>query len=216
MLILIDSRKPVETDLETIDTPFGLVSYHPFEETAVILHRKERDDPRALAYAARSLGGERVVGVIRDGGVKRPSTPTNFIEFTSNRPTTFFEEIGTGYVQQNPPFCPELHGAVKAAGAQVTGNLLILDKLPESAVQDWWQSHEVRLISTETQPEGILCRELELCYVPLALPAAISALSFIPEILAHLPAERGCDCDQNMAMAKKFGKLRGDWFENLS
>lgn len=216
MLILIDSQIPDELELETVETPFGPVRAYPYDETAVILNRKSTDSPKALVYAARLLDGERVVGLIRDAGVERPLIPTNFIEFTTNRPTTFFEEVGTGYVQQNPPFCPELQTAVTAAGAQETGNLLILDALPESAVRQWWQAHGVSLISTATQPEGSLCRELELCYVPLALPETISASAFIPEILTHLPTERGCDCDQNMAMAKKFGKLRGDWFEKLS
>jgi 5'-methylthioadenosine phosphorylase len=153
--------------------------------------------------------------VVRDGGVERPSTPADFIEFTSGRPTTFFEAIGTGYVQQNPPYCPELRQTLLAAGAEETGNLLIVDALPASDVRAWWLAHHVSLISTETQPEGALCRELEMCYAVLALPATTNPKALLPEILTHLPAERGCGCDQLMAAARKFGRLTAGWFESL-
>jgi 5'-methylthioadenosine phosphorylase len=203
----------------TIETPFGPIVYRKLgaaEEDPILIFRRFHDDPRPQAYAARALGGTRVISIVRDDvGVERPSTPSNYIEFTSERPTTFFETIGTGYVQQDPPYCPELRQSLLAAGAGETGNLLVVDKPPAPDVRAWWQDHGVSLISVETQPEGALCRELELCYAVLALPQTARPDVLLPDILAHLPTERGCGCDQLMATARKFGKITADWFENL-
>ncbi len=219
MLILIDTLKPIENNLQTAETPFGSVDFQPInlnEKIAIVLYRSPQQNPKSLAYAARTLGGSRVITIIRDGAVERPSTPTNFIEFTSGRPTTFFETIGTGYIQQNPPFCAELRGALLAADVQEISNLLILDALPTLDIRAWWQDHHIDLISTQTQPEGTLCRELELCHAVLALPEALFLSTILPEISAQLPTQRSCDCDQTMAMARKFGKITADWFENLA
>ena len=219
MLILIDDAlRPIDSELQTAETPFGSVDFHLIdmnEKRAIVLYRSPEQNPKSLAYAARALGGSRVISLVRDGGVERPSTPTNFIEFTSGRATTFFEAVGTGYVQQNPPFCAELSGALLATDVQETGNLLVLDTLPAPNIRAWWQAHNINLISTHTQPEGALCRELELCYAVLALPEALSLSTILPDVLAQLPTERSCDCDQTMAMARKFGKITADWFERL-
>lgn len=217
MLILIDSHTPIENRLQTAETPFGHVNYEEIETNkgVIVLYRTPGGNPKSLAYAARALGGTRVIGIVRDSGVEKPSTPTNYLEFTSGRPTTFFESIGTGYVQQNPPYCPELRQTLLASGVQETGNLLILDKLPASDVRSWWLAHQVSLISRDTQPEGALCRELELCYAVLALPQTARLTDMLLNILTYLPEERNCGCDQLMATARKFGKLTADWFDNL-
>ena len=218
MLVFIDNSFLPQVEMRTAETPFGQVAYSQVEandETVVIIERLNGGNPKAWAYAARALGGKRVVGIVRDSGVERPSTPTNFIEFTEGRPTTFFETIGTGYVQQNPPYCPELSQTLLAAGALAAGNLLVVEEPPEPDVRSWWQSNGVALISTETQSEGALCRELELCYAVLALPETTSLVDVLPNILARLPAERNCGCDQLMATARKFGKITADWFEKL-
>lgn len=217
MLILIDSLL-TQGKRQTAETPFGSVEYEIVGEGikgAVILNRSSSGSPKAVAYAARALGGTRVIGIVRDSGVERSSTPGDYIEFTSERPTTFFETIGTGYVQQNPPYCPELRQTLLASSVEDTGKLLIVDKLPAPDVRAWWLAHQVSLISTESQPEGALGRELELCYAVLALPVTTNPTILLPDILNNLPDERGCGCDQLMATARKFGQLPGDWFEKL-
>lgn len=217
MLVLIDSLIPQKNLLQTAETPFGPVTYARIiiDQQPVIMLYRSGGNPKSLAYAARALGGTRVVGIVRDSGVNQPFTPTNYIEFTSGRPTTFFETIGTGYVQQDPPFCPELRQTLLSTVAEETGNILILDKLPPPAIRSWWQAHQVSLISTETQPEGALCRELERCYAVLAISERAKLTDLIPDILSHLSNERHCGCDQLMATARKFGKLTAGWFESL-
>lgn len=215
MLVLIDNNKRAGAATQTAETPFGSVEYNQVDPQTLLLHRTANINPKSLAYAARKLGGTRVIGIIRDSGVERPSTPNNYIEFTAGRPTTFFETVGTGYVQQNPPYCPDLSQTLSAAGTVETGNLLVVEELPKPDVSAWWLAHDVSLISTETQPEGSLCRELELCYAVLALPESFTLKDILPDIHNHLPPERNCGCDQLMATARKFGKITADWFEKL-
>ena len=120
-------------------------------------------EPQAIAYAAKALGGKRVLFVVRDVAVAEVVVAADFMEFTSGRFTTFFSEIGTGFVQQVPPFCPELRPAVSQAGAVDGGTLLVVDALPLRSVRQWWARRGIELISTRSQPEAALCRELEMC-----------------------------------------------------
>jgi 5'-methylthioadenosine phosphorylase len=203
---------------QRVDTPFGMVDYeqvaingsevcwldrHPlksqipnpkFQSPKPKAQILSPVDSRAVAMAARLLGAEQVIGVVRDAGVERPVVPADFIEFSSGRPTTFFETMGAGYVQQEPPFCPEMSQALRAAGAETGRTLLVLDELPEAAERAWWNGRGVSLITPESQPEGALCRELELCYAVLVVPAGMQIAPLLATVVAHLPVERQCGC----------------------
>jgi purine nucleoside phosphorylase len=196
---------------EQINTPFGPVGYKRSEaqgRQVIWLDRLAPQppiqnpkskiqnplDPRAIALAARLLGAERVIALVRDPNATRPLLPPDFIEFTTGRPTTFFETIGAGYVQQDPPFCPELSQALQSAGAEPAGTLLVRDQPPVPAERAWWNERGLTLITTETQPEGALCRELELCYAVLVIPAGMDISTLLATMLAHLPPERQCAC----------------------
>ena len=54
-----------------------------------------------------------------------------------------------------------------------------------------------------------LCRELELCFAIVA-GAAELPLPFWQQLATALP-ERGCDCKQSMALARRSGRLDPDW-----
>ena len=205
-----------------VETPFGAVPYFQLPNYPITqlpnylitqLPEAKRPDPPALAYAAKALGAERVLLVLRDVGVPEPVVPADFVEFTSDRFTTFFAHTGTGYVQQVPPFCPELRTAVLQAGGVDGGSLLVVDELPELEVRQWWEAKGIELISRRSQPEGALCRELEMCMAVVAVPAAMDINAWITAVYAYLPAERACGCDQTMAIARKSGRLAADWRE---
>jgi purine nucleoside phosphorylase len=135
------------------------------------------------------------------------------VEFTNGRFTTFFSHIGTGYVQQVPPFCPELRSAVLQAGAADGGTLLLLNELPQAGVRQWWAAQGIELISTRSQPEGTLCRELEMCVAVVAVPEGMYLGEWISAVYTYLPSERSCNCDQTMRFARKSGRLAADWRE---
>ncbi|MEW5986678.1 MAG: hypothetical protein AB1791_08600 [Chloroflexota bacterium] len=232
VVAVLDNPSKIQNPKSKIATPFGPVGYDRLAlaggEVAILVaavhvsrftfHTPIANhqlpiptDPRALAYAAKALGAERVIALARDTGVERPSVPDDFIEFTTGRPTTFFTAMGAGYVQQDPPFCPELRQALLAAGAEAAGPLLILDELPPAAGRDGWAARSINLITTVTQPEGALCRELELCFAVLVAPPEMVIQSFLAAVLENLPAERGCTCGETMALARRSGRLAADW-----
>ena len=223
-LAILDFREspPANAARQSVHTPFGAVAYDDTASDLIVLAAAAAD-PRANAYAARWLGAERVIAVLTEPSVSQPVLPVDFIEFTSGRPTTFFEVVGTGYVQQQPPFCAELsaalhgadaalHGAGAAlhgAGAAQNGLLLILDELPQPAARQWWRSRGVDYFTTQSQPDGALCRELEMCWAVLLTPPGFDLLPWLPG--ARLPAVRSCPCPQTMQFARQSGRLPADW-----
>ncbi len=209
-LALLDFRdpQPAYTAAHSARTPFGAVAYGRITDELIVLAAAAAD-PRANAYAARWLGAERVVAVLTEPAVTQPVLPVDFIEFTSNRPTTFFETVGAGYVQQSPPFCAELTDALSRAGAAPQGVLLILDQLPQPAAHEWWRSQGIDYFTTWSQPEGALCRELEMCWATLLTPPGFEAVAWLGGVA--LPAARTCLCPQTMRFARQSGKLPADW-----
>jgi 5'-methylthioadenosine phosphorylase len=195
-------------------TPFGPVWYANGElgGKATLFLDRSMVDPRAIAYAARALEAERVLALASDPAIATAVTPADTIEFTERRPTTFFETIGSGYVQQEPPFCPELRQALATAGAEAGGILLVVES-PALTPRRWWAAQGVTCIGSETQPEGALCRELELCYAALVTPPRVPLASFLEPVLAALPPARGCGCGDTMAQARASGRLAADWRE---
>jgi purine nucleoside phosphorylase len=154
-----------------------------------------------------------VLLVLRDVAVSEPVAPADFVEFTHGRFTTFFSHIGAGYVQQLPPYCPELRAAVLLAGAVDGGTLLVVNEHLQPAVRQWWAARGIELISTQSQPEGALCRELEMCLAVVAAPEAMALEQWLAAVYAYLPLERSCGCDQTMALARQSGRLADDWRE---
>lgn len=214
MLIIFDSSTLPQP--QQIHTPFGSVSYRIQGEIGFLarpVNLTPYYHPPALAYAAKALGATRVLIIARDTMATEPTLPSDYVEFTNGRFTTFFAKIGTGYVQQDPPFCPEMCAALLSTGVVEGASLLVVEHQPKPTVQRWWQAQGITLITTLTQPEGALCRELELCVAVLALPAKIHLDPLVTAVQSYLPATRACTCKHTMAFAKKIGKLSMDWRE---
>jgi purine nucleoside phosphorylase len=208
----------VDGDLEEVTgevvTPFGLVPYRQLTNYSITqLPEAKQSDPPSIAYAAKVLGAERVLLVLRDVGVRKLVAPADFVEFTNGRFTTFFSHIGTGYVQQVPPFCPELRSAALQAGAADGGTRVVLNELPQLSVRQWWAAQGIELISTQSQPEGTLCRELEMCVAVVAAPEGMDLDEWVTAVYNYLPSERSCNCDQTMSFARKSGRLAANWRE---
>lgn len=201
MIAILDSQFNPEWQIET---PFGPVKGQTISPAGMILGYPAT--PKAMAYGAKTIGSKRGVAVVRDSGVTRPVTASDFIDFSSGRDTTFFEQIGIGYVQQQPPFCPDLSQSLLSAGAEAGGVLLVVNQLPPAGVRQWWQEQGVDLISVTSQPEGLLCRELELCFGLLAVPPHFDLTPFVEKVARLVPAGRNCPCPNSMAFARQSGK----------
>jgi purine nucleoside phosphorylase len=76
---------------------------------------------RANIYAAKSLGVTRIVAWTGPGAISRKHRPGDLVlpddllDFTRNRPSTFYEGKGIGFIRQHPVFCEPLREALLRA-----------------------------------------------------------------------------------------------------
>ncbi len=133
---------------------------------------------RANIYAAKELGAEAVVSWTGPGSLKenlRPGdfvVPTDVLDFTKGRKSTFFENGGLGFVRQSPLFCP----GVRRALLNSLQNLRLSyhdggvyactegPRLETRAEIEMLRSLGADLVGMTLVPEVFLAKELELCY----------------------------------------------------
>lgn len=187
-----DDEKPI---LHRLSTPWGPPSA-PIEEShlgdlrILFLPRHgpghsippHRVNYRANVDALKSLGADAIVTVSSVGSLATelaPGTfvlPSQFIDFTKQRPTTFFDGGRVYHVSLADPFCPDLSHHAMAAGAAVgtpfvTGQTYVCVEGPRFSTRA--ESKFFRgfadVIGMTLVPEVTLARERALCYVCLAM-----------------------------------------------
>ena len=137
---------------------------------------------RAILWALKSLGAERVLAWSGPGSLRpkrlKPgdlALPDDVIDETRNRPSTFFEGRGQGFIRAHPVFCPEgrraLAAGVLAAGrrSRRTGVYVCTEgpRLETPAEIRKYRLFGGDLVGMTLCPEAFLAKELELCYAPL-------------------------------------------------
>lgn len=137
---------------------------------------------RANVDALRSLGAEAIVTVSAVGSLREelaPGTfvlPSQFVDFTKQRPTTFFDGGRVYHVSVADPFCPDLLETARAVGAELgapfaEGKTYVCVEGPrfstraESALFRTFAD----VIGMTLVPEVTLARERALCYACLAM-----------------------------------------------
>jgi len=137
---------------------------------------------RANIDALRSLGAEAVVTVSSVGSLREelaPGTfvlPSQFVDFTKQRPTTFYDGGRVFHVSLADPFCPELSRLAAAAGRSAgtpfaDGKTYVCVEGPRfstRAESAYFRSF-ADVIGMTLVPEVTLARERALCYVCLAM-----------------------------------------------
>ena len=79
---------------------------------------------RANIYAAKSLGVTRIVAWTGPGAISRKYRPGDLVlpddllDFTRNRPSTFYEGKGIGFLRQHPVFCERLRDALRSGATR--------------------------------------------------------------------------------------------------
>ncbi|RMH32572.1 MAG: S-methyl-5'-thioadenosine phosphorylase [Nitrospirae bacterium] len=138
---------------------------------------------RANIYALKTLGVTRVFSVSAVGSMKesiRPGdlvVPDQFVDRTSQRPATFFDQDVVVHVAFADPVCKELSAVLWEAAQAVPatvhrpGTYLCIEgpqfsSRAESAIYRQWG---VDVIGMTNIPEAKLAREAEMCYATLAL-----------------------------------------------
>jgi len=137
---------------------------------------------RANAYALKSLGVKRIIGVSACGSLREhlhPGhvvIPDQLVDFTKKRDMTFFGHGLVAHVGVADPFCPQLSGLLADATAQAGGTVqaggrFITIEGPRFSTRG--ESHLYRawgldIIGMTSSPEAFLAREAEMCYATMA------------------------------------------------
>ena len=182
---------------------------------------------RALICAAKMSGAGAVISINTVGSMAghAPGSifiPSDFVEFTSCRPNTFFDDRAV-HVDISQPYCPALRsalaGAAQALGRQAAEGVYVCAQGPhlESPAQIRMMRQFGDVVGMTGYPEVVLAREAGLCYASLCLvtnPAAGMsenrlALTGISDLMKNshdavmeivqqaallFPAERSCRC----------------------
>ncbi len=138
---------------------------------------------RANIYAAKSLGVTRIVAWTGPGAISRKVRPGDLVlpddllDFTRNRPSTFYEGKGIGFLRQYPVFCERLRetlrSTAKRSGAgriHFGGTYACTEgpRLETPAEIRFLARAGADLVGMTLCPEAFLARELEICYAPVA------------------------------------------------
>ncbi len=185
------------TDVEQIDvsTPYGLPSDTIVTGTlggkrVAFLPRHGRGhtispsnlNARANIYALKSLGVRWVVSVSAVGSMREDIAPRDFvvpsqiIDYTKSRSSTFFDDGIVVHVSMADPFCRELSellaDAAERAGAHLhRGGTYICMEGPQFSSKgesELYRRWGMDIIGMTAMPEAKLAREAELCYATLA------------------------------------------------
>jgi 5'-methylthioadenosine phosphorylase len=183
------------TKVHKISTPWGAPS-GPVEEGQVggvrtlFLSRHgpshtippHRVNYRANVDALRTLGADAVVTVSSVGSLREelsPGTfvlPSQFVDLTKQRPTTFYDGGQVFHVSLADPFCPDLSKTAAATGRELgspfaEGKTYVCVEGPRfstRAESKFFRSF-ADVIGMTLVPEVTLARERALCYVCLAM-----------------------------------------------
>jgi 5'-methylthioadenosine phosphorylase len=150
---------------------------HGYEKTAASVNY------RANIFAAKLLGVERILSWTGPGAISkryRPGDlilPDGLLDFTRNRPSTFYEGKGIGFIRQHPVFCEPLRAALREA-VRATGRPRLHfggtyactegPRLETAAEIRFLAFAGANLVGMTLCPEAFLARELEMCYAPVA------------------------------------------------
>jgi len=137
---------------------------------------------RANIYGMKLLGVQWIIGVSAVGSMKesiRPGDmiiPDQFIDRTTARPNTFFNDGIVGHISFADPVCPVLSQILYQAGKEVgatvhkNGTYLCIEgpQFSTRAESRLYRTWGVDIIGMTNIPEAKLAREAEICYATIA------------------------------------------------
>ena len=195
---------------------------------------------RANLWAFKELGVERVIAPTAAGSLQAAVRPGDFVvcdqfvDRTWGRPDSFhLEGPRVAHVSAADPYCPELRGLAVTVGRELgvtmheRGTVVVIQgpRFATRAESKWYSGQGWEVINMTQYPEAILARELELCYVNVALitdydagleddpsiePVSVAEVEkvfatnnsrvrdLILTLVERLPAARSCACGTAM------------------
>jgi 5'-methylthioadenosine phosphorylase len=238
----------------SVDTPYGEPSApialgHVENRSVAFLprHGPKHELPphkinfRANLWALKELGVARIMGPCAAGSLKEEVRPGDFVvsdqlvDRTTGRIDTFYDGPTTTHVSFADPYCPELRQtaitSAKRQGISVHehGTVVTIQgpRFSTRAESKWYQAAGWEVINMTQYPEAYLARELEMCYVNIALitdydvgiegkTAAVSheevlrvfqgnidkLRELLFDLVPRIPTERSCPCGRALEGAR--------------
>jgi 5'-methylthioadenosine phosphorylase len=198
---------------------------------------------RANLWAFKELGVERIIGPAAVGSLRAEIKPGHFVvcdqlvDRTWGRPDSYFMEgPRVAHLPAADPYCPELRslaidvGRDQGVDVHDGGTVVVIQgpRFATRAESRWYGAQGWHVINMTQYPEVVLARELEMCYVNLALvtdydaglegdPSVASVnvagvasvmtannervRRMILALIERLPAVRSCRCGGTMRTA---------------
>tara|TARA_Y100001970_G_scaffold286455_1_gene408682 strand:- start:1385 stop:2245 length:861 start_codon:yes stop_codon:yes gene_type:complete len=191
-----DVENPNEHEELNIETPWGPTSDSILKVTKeeveiYFLSRHGRGhliapseiNYRANIYALKFLGIDWIISVSAVGSMKEEIPPgmivipDQFIDFTKNRKSTFFDEGIVAHVSMAKPVSEKLSKVLYDSSkeldlnVQLGGTYLCIEgpQFSSLAESNLYRSMGVDVIGMTNMPEAKLAREAEMCYSTIAL-----------------------------------------------
>ena len=235
----------------TIDTPYGKTSdsitigeFNKKKIAFMSRHGKKHTIPphminyRANIWAFKELGVKRIVAPSAVGSLKenfRPGNfalPTQFLDFTKSRETSFSENGRVIHISVAEPFCPELQKAIinSAENQDVilhencTYVCIEGPRFSTKAESKFFKSTGADIIGMTLVPECQLAREAQICYVsvstvtdyevwaekPVTAKEVLETLSknvektkeLLKVLIDNIPETKSCNCEKALSEAE--------------
>ncbi len=181
---------------ETVVTPYGMVEYKigDFKGKGIAFiarHGSKHSiaphliNYRANIWAMKKLGVENIIATTAVGSLNLNMKPGDFvlveqfIDFTKNRITTFYEggERGVVHVDVTSPYCPSLREIIRTAGQSMgiaihdKGTYVCTDgpRFETPAEISMFAKMGGDLVGMTNVPEVVLAREAEMCYATISM-----------------------------------------------
>jgi 5'-methylthioadenosine phosphorylase len=138
---------------------------------------------RANLWAMAQLGVTRVIAPTAAGSLQPAVKPGDFVvcdqfvDRTYSREQTFYDGPRVVHISAAEPYCPDLRQHSIAAGRELgitvheRGTVVVIQgpRFSTRAESQWFSRQGWEVINMTQYPEVVLARELQLCYVNIAL-----------------------------------------------
>lgn len=140
---------------------------------------------RANLWSMKELGVERILATTAVGSLNPDFEPgelvilDQFLDFTKDRPRTFYEgeDKGVVHVDMTEPYCPELRKTLIETRKNIdlpineTGTYACTEgpRFETAAEIDMFKKLGADVVGMTNVPESVLARELEICYSTISV-----------------------------------------------
>ena len=198
---------------------------------------------RANLWAFKELGVERVIGPNAAGSLQAHIRPGDFVvcdqfvDRTWGRADSYYlEGPRVAHLSAADAYCPQMRalaidiGREQGVAMHETGTVVVIQgpRFASRAESRWYGAQGWQVINMTQYPEVVLARELEMCYVNIALITDYDAgldhepgmtpvntvdvlammasnnervRKMILTLIERLPARRSCSCGESMGHA---------------